>query len=168
MSAKPLGCEPILLERARTAITIVVLRASAIAAKFGIALFIAHFLDLEALGLYGLVAGAAVVVPVVVGLGIISVLSRASVHQDLEEVTAALVPYWALVGALYLAATAVCLPWAYLHGEAGPAMLIGFLLFLEHLNADILVVLNFRSKPRFANLLFTVRSASPLARGAPR
>lgn len=155
--------EPGLVERARTALAIVVLRAGAIAAKFGITLFIARCLDLEALGLYGLVAGATVVVPVLAGLGIIGALGRASVDQAPREVTAALVPYWTLVAGLYLAAAAACLPLAHLHGRAGTALLVALLLLVEHLNTDVVVVLNCRRRPRLANLLLVLRSLAWIA-----
>ena len=48
---------------------VMAMRASVMGCKFGLALFIARYLDLSSLGLYGLAAGAIAAVPIVVNLG---------------------------------------------------------------------------------------------------
>lgn len=70
-----------------TSLSIMTLRGLALVAKFALTLFIARFIDLETLGVYGLVAGAAAILPMVAGLGLFHVLSRDAVSQRLDEIT---------------------------------------------------------------------------------
>lgn len=154
------GSAPDLIERARMAAVIVLLRAGAIGAKFGITLFVARFLDLETLGLYGFVTGAVVVIPVLTGQGVIGTLCRNSVDQAPRELVQALVPYWSLLAILYGGIVIAAAPWAYGDGHLPLLLLVGALIGVEHLNGDILLLLNHRRRPRLANVLLLVRTVA--------
>ena len=59
---------PALFDRAIfTSVTILAMRATILACKFGLVIFIGHYLDLTSLGLYGLAAGAVSLGPVMIG-----------------------------------------------------------------------------------------------------
>ena len=73
-------------------LTIMAMRASIMGSKFALAIFIAHYLDLSTLGLYGLAAGAIAVVPVLVNIGMNHVLMRDAVTASAAELTDSLSP----------------------------------------------------------------------------
>ncbi|GJD46962.1 hypothetical protein AFCDBAGC_4847 [Methylobacterium cerastii] len=152
--------EPAFLGRLRTGAVILVLRAGAIASKFGLTLFIAHFLDLETLGIYGLMTGAVVVVPILIGQGVLGTLGRNSVDQSLTDLLADFAPYWAFLTVTYLAVIAMSFPLICQYLLPHLVLLVGILIFIEHLNGDILVILNHRQRPEFANRLLVIRTAA--------
>src|SRR4051794_1108031 len=61
---------------------IMAMRASIMGSKFALAIFIARYLDLSSLGLYGLTAGTIAVVPTVVNAGMNHLLMRAAVTSS--------------------------------------------------------------------------------------
>lgn len=146
--------------RALTSLTIMGLRGLALVAKFSLTLFIAKFLDLEALGVYGLIAGAAVIFPIVAGLGLIRVLSRNAVSQRLAEVTRVLRLYWGVLAAMYALVGVVGLGiGVYLH-QLELVSIVLLIVFLEHVNGDLFVLLNHLLRPLLANVLMFLRTGA--------
>jgi O-antigen/teichoic acid export membrane protein len=147
--------------RSRALLTVLIMgmRGATQVAKFALTLFIARFIDLETLGLYGLVVGLTVVLPVIAGLGLINCLGRHAVTQPLEEVVGTLVRYLRLQGGVY----AVLLLLALAAGSVWLSPLLAALVvaavLLEHVNNDLFSLLNHLRQPRLANALMFVRSA---------
>ncbi|MCZ7657727.1 MAG: hypothetical protein M5U07_07640 [Xanthobacteraceae bacterium] len=149
--------------RAFTTLVIMAMRGATQVAKFGLTLFVARFLDLETLGLYGLIAGLTVILPVVAGLGLFNCLSRNAVTQTLPETIGEARRYLeiqAVVHALVLAAAALA---GTLWSGALLATLVVVTVLLEHLNNDISTLLNHLRRPRLSNVLMFVRSAAWIA-----
>ncbi len=142
------------------ALTVMCLRGMSLVAKFALTLFIARFIDLEAVGLYGLIAGIAVVFPVVASLGLIRILSRNAVSQQLDEVTRMLRRYWRIQGAVYGAVAVLALGAGIYLDQVALIMIVVAIVFLEHVNGDLFVLLNHLLQPRLANVLMFVRTAA--------
>jgi O-antigen/teichoic acid export membrane protein len=119
------------------ALIIMAMRASIMASKFALAIFIAHYLDLSSLGLYGLVAGAIAVVPVVINIGMSHLLMRAAVTASAAELTNSLRHYWGYVTSVYvvLLMLAVLLTTAF--GTSALWILIIAVMFFEHIGNDV-------------------------------
>jgi O-antigen/teichoic acid export membrane protein len=154
-----LSLDTVLSSRTWTSLTIMSLRALALASKFALTIFIARFLDLETLGMYGLVAGAAVMFPVVASLGLIRILSRNAVSQQLDEVTHMLRRYWAIQAVVYGVIGIVALGLGAYLDQLSLASIIVVIVFLENVNGDLFVLLNHLLQPRLANVLMFFRTA---------
>jgi O-antigen/teichoic acid export membrane protein len=154
-----LSAENIVSSRTLTALTIMALRGMSLVAKFALTLFIARFIGLEMLGLYGLVAGAAVMFPVAASLGLIRIVCRNAVSQPLSEVTHMLRRYWGIQAVLYGAIGILALTAGLFLDRLALALLIIAIVFLEHVNGDLFVLLNHLAQPRLANVLMFVRTA---------
>ena len=76
---------------------VMAMRASVMASKFALAIFIAHYLDLSSLGLYGLATGAIAVVPSVVNSGMNHGLMRNAVTASTHELTDSMRHHWTFV-----------------------------------------------------------------------
>jgi O-antigen/teichoic acid export membrane protein len=149
----------VLSSRTLTSLTIMGLRGLTLVAKFALTLFIARFIDLGTLGVYGLVAGAAVMFPVVASLGLISILSRNAVSQQLNEVTHMLRRYWGIQAVLYGIIGVIALGVGiYLH-QLPLISIVVAIVFLEHVNGDLFVLLNHLLQPFLANVLMFFRTA---------
>jgi O-antigen/teichoic acid export membrane protein len=135
------------------------LRAVALVSKFALTLFIARFIDLETLGVYGLVAGAAVMFPVVASFGLIRVVCRNAVSQPLHEVTDMLRRYWAIQATVYAIISLIALCAGYYSDRLALTAIVVVIVFLEHINADLFNLLNHLSRPRLANVLTFFRTA---------
>lgn len=154
-----LSLDTVLSSRTLTSLTIMGLRGLSLAAKFALTLFIAKFIGFETLGVYGLVAGAAVIFPVVASLGLSRVLSRNAVSQQLGEVTLMLRRYWGIQTAIYGVISFVALWIGIYFDQLGFTSIVIAIVFLEHVNGDLFVLLNHLLQPRLANVLMFVRTA---------
>lgn len=135
------------------------LRVGTLAGKFLLGLFIVRFIGLEAMGAYGLVMGAAAILPMVVRLGIFSSLSRIAVGQSLEELTRNLRHYGIGSLALYAALFPVILGAGFYFDQPLLAALAFFVILFEHASTDIFVLTNNLGKPKLANELLSLQSA---------
>lgn len=134
------------------------LRIGSLAAKAALVLFIARFLSLSDLGTYGLVAGAAVVGPIVMGLGLPNIIARDIVSASAEQRVLEISKYWAFMVVTYLAASLLlsfCLtPWMSL-----PLVLLTVgIVMCEHFNADAFAVLTNLQRAVTANMLLSLRA----------
>lgn len=146
--------------RTLTSLTIMGLRGLTLAAKFALTLFIAKFIDFHTLGIYGLVAGAAVIFPIVAGLGLIRILSRNAVTQQLNEVTRVLRLYWGVQVAVYALISFVSLGVGIYLNQVALALIVLNIVLLEHVNNDLFVLLNHLLRPCLANVLMFFRTAA--------
>lgn len=152
--------ETVRSSRTLTSLTIMGLRGLALAAKFALTLFIAKFIGLDTLGVYGLVAGAAVIFPTIAGLGLIRILSRNAVTQQLDEVTQVFRRYWGVQAALYGLISVVGLGISIYLDQFVLALIVLTIVFLEHVNGDLFVLLNHLLRPLLANVLMFIRTAA--------
>ncbi len=150
----------VLNSRTLTPLTIMGLRGLALVAKFALTLFIARFIDLHTLGIYGLVAGAAVIFSIVSGFGLIHVVSRNAVTQSLDEVTRVLRLYWGVQAAVYGLIGFIGLGISIYFQQFAFASIVLTIVFLEHVNGDLFVLLNHLSRPFLANVLMFFRTGA--------
>jgi O-antigen/teichoic acid export membrane protein len=145
--------------RGVTPLAISAMRGATLLCKFALTLFLAHFVGLEGLGTYGLIAGLAAVVPTLASLGLIGGLCRNAVTQNLAEVTEALRKYWLLQAVIYV--TAVLAAFASATVVEGWPFVLAVVLILafEQINDDLFTLLNNLRYPVLANILMFARTA---------
>ncbi len=156
MAVTPVPCNHTLLH----SLTIMKMRGASLVAKFLLTMFIARFLDLKALGVYGLVVGISAIIPVVMGFGIINNFARTAVTQSLEDVADTVIVYMRCFTFLYCLLGLPTIVGVALtdHTSLFFALSIVLITFLEHANNDIFVLLNSLSRPIVANLSLFIRS----------
>ncbi len=135
------------------------MRAGMLAGKFLLSLFIVRYIGLEALGIYGLVSGAAAVIQMVVRFGVFSSLSRIAVNQPLEELTRNLRHYGVGCLILYLLLSPIVIAAGWHFDQMEIALLSYAAVALEHVSLDVFVLTNNLNKPRLANMLLSLQSA---------
>jgi O-antigen/teichoic acid export membrane protein len=141
----------------RHALGLLTMRSVTIGAKFVLTLFIARYLGLALLGVFGLIASAAALMPVLLGFGVSNNLGREAVRSGPATITARLINYFAFLIPAYAALAglgAVALP-----HEAPWVCLLGALLFLEHIQTDMFVLMATTGLPYGANMMLFIRSA---------
>jgi len=135
------------------------MRAGMLAGKFLLSLFIVRYIGLEALGIYGLIGGAAAIIQMAVRLGVFSSLSRIAVNQPLEELTKNLRHYGVGCLVLYLLLLPIVIATGWHFGQMEIALLSYAAIVLEHISLDVFVLTNNLNKPRLANMLLSLQSA---------
>lgn len=135
------------------------LRGCTLAIKLLLTLYIARFLGLHDLGVYGLIAAAQILLPSAASLGINHSLSRHVVTQGDDEIATQTRGYLLVVLMFY--AVGIAMAYTYLGGriDAQIFWVTSGLLLLENINSDAYHLLANQSKPVFANALHFVRSA---------
>lgn len=143
-----------------TSATIVPMRASIIACKFGLAIFIGRYLDLASLGLYGLFAGAIAITPVVVSMGLVHVIMREAVTLPRNLLVNHLRHYWCFVVAVYALALAVATLAVALFGASPLLLLVIAIILFEHLGNDVFQLFTNLEQPITANVSTFLRGAA--------
>lgn len=147
-------------------IAMLALRGGATAAKFALSLYMARYLGLADLGIYGLLVGAATAVPAILGFGLTDWTTRNLVGLPVAAAMPAVTSRLALTVAVH--AVGQPLAWAAnaVLGGPIPASLvvpIGLILFLEHLANDAYAALLARNRALLgASLMFMRSGAWPL------
>lgn len=136
------------------------MRGGMLVGKFLLALFIARFMGLEALGVYGLIAGAAAVGQVVMRFGLFAVLSRDAVAQPLRELTRHLRHYATGCILAYLCLLPAVLAVGMHFDRTALAALAFGVVLLEHAVYDVFVLTNNLQRPKLANALYATQSAA--------
>src|SRR4030088_2181201 len=116
---------------------IMAMRASIMGSKFALAIFIARYLDLSSLGLYGLAAGAIAVVPVVVNIGMNHLVMRDAVTASPAELTHSLRHYWSFVTSAYIILLALAVLLTIVFDTSVLWILIIAVMFFEHIGYDV-------------------------------
>jgi O-antigen/teichoic acid export membrane protein len=145
--------------RAGQSLFLMGIRSISLVTKFAATLFIAKFLNLEALGVFGLVTAATMTVPTITGFSLMYSLSRKAVTQETEEIernlrnylhyTMAIYGIIFIVGALVLSTSDTFIL----------AAVIGVLILFEHLNQDFYTFFLNQSRPIVANIFHAMRSS---------
>lgn len=146
------------LKHVGTPLLLMGLRASTLAIKFALTLFIAKYLGLEVLGIYGLLASAQIVLPALATFGINQSLARHAVTDDAGSIVSRLGGYLVALGCFYLMGAGMAyliIPQAKF---ANLYWLAVGLLLLENINSDAYHLLTNRLRPVLANILHSVRS----------
>lgn len=142
-----------------SSLTIMGMRASMLVAKFILSVFIARFMGLEDLGLYGLIVGASGTLQAIVRGGVFPFLSREAVLQSRAELAHHLRCYGIGILTLYLLlALLAAIAGSYFDKQV-LALLILAVIFTEHLAFDSFVLINNLQYPRLANLVYSLQSA---------
>ncbi len=137
------------------------LRLGNAGAKFALAVYMARWLGLEEVGLYGLLVGAATAVPAILGFGLNDWTARRIVGAPREAaIPAALTRLSVTLGveAVLQAAAWAALVAAGMPIAASTAMLMSAILVLEHLAIDDYALEIGRERPTFANLQLFLRA----------
>ena len=137
------------------------LRGGATAAKFALSLYMARYLGLADLGVYGLLVGAATAVPAILGFGLNDWTTRVLVGMPVAEAMPAMASRLALT--LGVHAIGQPLAWtvnAMLGGPIPPALAlpIGLILLLEHLANDAYCAFLARHRPVLGSVMMFMRS----------
>lgn len=148
----------LLSNRHVVAMAVMASRGGGIVTKFLLTLFIAKFMGLETLGIYGMILGAVTLGPVILGLGLMNNLSRSMVTQSSAQVTAQVLHYGRLIGSLYALVFALAMTASIIVGSPW-LMAIGVLLMVqEQLSNDLAAALNSRKQYWQANSLMLSRT----------
>jgi O-antigen/teichoic acid export membrane protein len=145
------------------ALLIMALRGSALVSKFALTLFIAKYLGIEAVGYYGYLAGAAAILPLVLGFGLMQEFGRRLVVEGLPAIRLPLLTYWQIVVIVYAAVTALSIPVSQALGlglKPRVLLLAGTVLLFEHLNNDSFFIVSNLKRPVFANFQVFLRAAA--------
>ena len=139
---------------------IIGLRGGMLIAKFLLALFIARFIGLDELGIYGLISGAAAVMPVAMRCGVFAKLSRDAVHNEPTLLAKDLRHYASGVFTLYvlIAPVAAAVGWYFGHPEL--ALLALAVAMSEHAITDVVALMTNLDRPGQANVLYALQSAA--------
>lgn len=139
------------------------LRASSLAAKFALTLFIAKFMSLEDLGLYGLIAVGGTLVPALFGLGLNGPASRSAVGAQTAEAVRIASSRMAITVLLHLLFTPIAVAIAVyaLPAHYTPLVIVvAVVLVLENLACDVHSVLLARFRATLAAVLLFIRSGA--------
>lgn len=151
------------LSNAVVVMMVMSMRAAVMGSKFALAIFIAHYLDLSSLGVYGLATGAIAIVPVSVNIGMNHLLMRAAVNANLEELVRSLWQYFSFVSAIYILLLAIATVSAVMFGVASIWILLVAVIYLEHVGNDVFYLLSNRQRHLAANVIAFVRGAAWIA-----
>jgi O-antigen/teichoic acid export membrane protein len=141
-------------------ILILGMRASTLACKFGLAIFVGSYLDLRALGLYGLAVGAIAFGPVVVGLGMVHVIMRDAVTLPMEKLTDELRHYWLFTTLVYAVALTAAVIAVVAFDASWLWVLIVAIMLFEHFGNDVFQLLSNLEQPLLANTNAFLRSTA--------
>jgi O-antigen/teichoic acid export membrane protein len=151
---------PLVSKALVTSLIVVVMRASTIASKFGLAIFIGRYLDLASLGLYGLAAGAVAIGPVVISLGMVHSIMREAVTLNAGQMINNLLHYWCFTTAAYalMLISAVLVTVAFDVPELWSLVIV--IMLFEHIGSDVFQLLSNLERPVLANTNAFLRGAA--------
>jgi O-antigen/teichoic acid export membrane protein len=139
------------------ALGLMALRSMTIVAKFGVTLFIARYLGLAELGVYGIVTSVMAVGPVVLGFGVANNLAREGARRGVAAITLPLLQYFCFIAPIYLVLWAGSgLIWPE---RAAWFALIATLLFLDHVQTELFSLMTTNGAAYGANVTYFIRFA---------
>ena len=142
-------------------VVLLALRLANALAKFALAVYMARFLGLAEVGVYGLLVGAATAVPAILGFGLNDWTARHVVGAPRERAIAVAVSRFTVTAAAQVVLQATIWGAIFLLDPpiGRPALaLASAILLLEHLAMDDYVLEIARERPTFANLQFFLRA----------
>ncbi|MEN9894290.1 MAG: hypothetical protein RIR97_142 [Pseudomonadota bacterium] len=126
------------------------LRGSTITIKFSLTLYLAKFVDLETVGLYGLIVSCSLSFPIIIRAGLLGKIVRDLVDAEPERIANDLFHYGLWLAGIYLMSLPV-VGLVYATNALGPySALVPFIwliVFLEHLMTDIMYLLSTMRRP---------------------
>lgn len=142
-----------------TTITLICMRAATLVCKFAITVYIAQFINVEALGFYGLVSSGALLCPVILGFGVSQTVSRDAIHLSEKDYVTQLFFCLVFVVAAYfiLIGLFIIIPIFEISAEA--QVLVSIIFLFEHIGLDAYQNLTNTGRPVFANVLHFIRGA---------
>lgn len=143
-----------------TSVVVLAMRASTLACKFGLVIFIGRYLDLASLGLYGLAVGAVSFGPVVIGMGMVQLIMRDAVTLSLSQLTIDLRHYWCYTASAYGLMLICAILITIVFGASELWLLIIVIMLFEHLGNDVFLMLSSLERPVLANLTAFLRGAA--------
>jgi O-antigen/teichoic acid export membrane protein len=143
-----------------TSIVILAMRASILACKFGLVIFIGRYLDLASLGLFGLAAGAVSLGPVVIGLGMVHLIMRDAVTLSLDQLTIDLRHYWCFTTSVYGLILICAVLITVTFGVSELWALVILIMLFEHFGSDVFLLLSSLERPALANTTAFLRGAA--------
>lgn len=151
---------PASLSRLFVDLMVIAMRASVMGCKFGLALFIARYIDLSSLGLYGLATGAIAAVPIVVNLGMNHLLMRDAVTAAAGEMIDSIRHYWCFVISAYIVLLTVATLLTIVLGTSALWVLVVAVITFEHVGNDIFYLLSSLQHHVSANVIGFIRGAA--------
>ncbi|MET4257989.1 O-antigen/teichoic acid export membrane protein [Bradyrhizobium sp. S3.12.5] len=148
------------LNRFLVDLIVMAMRASVMASKFALALFIARYLDLSSLGLYGLATAAMGTIPIVVNLGMNHLLMRDAVTASTGDMIDSMRHYWSFVVSAYLALLTIAALVIFVFGTSALWVLIIAVIMFEHIGNDIFYLLSSLQHHFSANAISFIRGAA--------
>lgn len=139
-------------------LSVMQLRATTLLVKFALTLFIARFLGLEELGLFGLIMAAAITAPSFLGFGLMQSLSRHAVTVQIADLMGGLKNYLRFISLLYLIVFTVAMVTGVMLDRPLLVFLIILTVYFEHLSIDGYQLLLNLSRPFVANMLHFLRA----------
>lgn len=135
------------------------IRGSTLVIKFLATLYITRYLGLEALGLYGLVSTATIVVPIVIGMGYGHIITRYAVTAAQHDLVIEIKYYvlFLLVG--YLVPITIFSLFGIVYDNLTLFLLVSGVIVFEHINSNIYQLLQNLSQPILANILHFIRNS---------
>jgi glycosyltransferase involved in cell wall biosynthesis/O-antigen/teichoic acid export membrane protein len=143
-----------------SSLAIMVMRAGMLAAKFVLSVFLARYMGLKELGIYGLIVGTSGTIQAILRGGIFLSLARNVVHQPVPELVHDLRHYITGILTLYFLLIPVALFAGHLYFTPQLAMLALAVFLTEHLAFDCYVLINNLQYPKLANFVYSLQSAS--------
>lgn len=150
-----------------TSTVILAMRASTLACKLGLAIFVGRYLDLSSLGLYALAAGAIALAPVVVGLGMVHVIMRDAVTLPPAQLTNNLRHYWYFTTSVYAIGLTLAVVVTFAADATWLWALVIAVALFEHFGNDVFQLLSNLERPLLANTNAFLRGAAWIVIYAP-
>lgn len=141
-------------------VIILAMRASVMACKFGLAIFVGRYLDLSSLGVYGLSVGAVAIAPVIVGMGMVHVIMREAVTLPISQLTNHLRHYWSFTAFVYALVLVMATILTVTFKTSELWILLIVIMVFEHFGNDVFQLLSNLERPLAANINAFLRGAA--------
>lgn len=133
------------------------LRSATVAVKFALTLFIAEYLSLADVGVYGIIASASALAPVLLGFGIAINLARDAARRGPGAITVPLLQYFGFLAPTY---AVLCMIAMLIWPDKAPwLVLLAALLFLDHLQTEMYSLMTILGAAYAANVAYFIRFA---------
>lgn len=134
------------------------MRIGALIGKFALTLFLAKYVSLENVAIYGLISGAAILVPAALSMGVAQSIIRDAAHQRLVVTAKRVRLYLSVVMIEYAILLPVVIGCSVYIDKTTPFLILA-VVYLEHFGNDSANLLIATRKPLAANAQIFIRSA---------
>lgn len=137
---------------------VMLMRIGALVAKFALTLFLAKFVSLESVAIYGMIAGAVILVPIGLSMGVAQSIVRDAAHQSRNATAKRVRLYLSATAVQYLLLLSVLIGYCVIVQQFVP-LLVLVVIYLEQIGNDSSNLLIAVRRPLAANVLIFIRSA---------